>query len=1116
MDDNLGEYYKQHEAGIETAGFLLGSFVPGMAGIKALQAAKAGFIGSNIAKSSGLMTSLTRDYAKAAKIEFASGNSPFSILNANTVKALSQGLGSSALDMLAFETAVTATMYKSPVLDGEGASDLFWNITTGTLIGGGIGGVLHGTKLGYGIIKVGKTTDIELFPYKYIAEVPETANHDIKLLNLYAQKFNMPEPELYSGTAKTDLDPATRLSLVTKARQDTLGRIDILIRQQLTDMSSGDARVGQQLFDVLNSSKNLNDITGALISTRSLSRITEAESLEYGDVIFPQHKMPLDKFNGIVTAGKPQDLFVPSATPETQGFKTIGDVNKLKVASYSKEITDKETAFQKGYDIFRNANGTFSVNPESKILEASDIRRLQNNSIVDFDQNGAVVDKSTAGLGDFATKTNLITVRGDTVLAGTIDPIKMGDTLKYTPLEGSHLDAQARTIWAQEQKNIAWKNKVIGENDLPLLERAYYDGNKSDGFFIKTEDGRVSLAPTGERLAQYIQSRKYQLAQELNGTPIDEIGYRLNISDGWLRGESDDLAKIRPGIDYQNPRYARSDYSPGVNAKDTYNTMQLQGAVEYQTQKNLIELRHQQNFANFAGDFTDDFPIAPNWADPGRTPTREGAGASLLGFANGNYGTAPGWAQVTGMATNKLKVARKTELAETLNPLMSSVVQDGQDAISQLALLENTLRASPESWVQHPTKLQTLIPRKDYTSALKGADTAEELTIENENVWNLGQTRAQINADNQVHVRNLKGAAGVMGDDFDPQVWYPIPLDTTKYKHFVFVEPREVSLADKKRMIVAKDEATLNKLISQVDTNKFNVITKVDKEDWHKAIGDYNFSLGLNESSVDSALKRKGVMGEFFPTVSADRVMQDIMDWHIRQEEILTTRMVEHNYSQAFQELELLGKEYTNIATSQFRSLTQKLETGTKDPYNEIVKTALDISTGTESRYQWWRSFNDTIRDAIEIPVNKMRDVFRNTETLTDENFNQINEISRRMGMGSPFETAYTANVANGNIAAKPWLARGVSKANGIMSSTLLQLDAFNAINNAVSAPIITSAEVSNLVKGILAGDEQIAGKLSRLMTVQSPDGSGITIPTTGKLLKNAIENYRADAMGDT
>src|SRR5258708_138510 len=502
MDDSLGDYYKAHEAGVETAGFIATSFIPGMAGIKALQAAKAGFIGSNIARSSGLMTSLTADYAKAARIEFASGNSPFSILNANTVKALAQGLGSSSLDMLAFETAVTATMYKSPMLDQGDAKDIFWNIATGTLIGGGIGGILHGTKLGYGIVKAGKATDIELFPYKHIGEVPDTATPDVKLINLYAQKFNMPEAELYNGPVKTDLDPAARLSLITTARQNTLDRIDILIRQQLTDMSSGHERVGQQLFDVLNAGKNLDDVTGALMHTRELTRITNAESLEFGDVIFPQHKMPLEKFNTLVAAGKQSDLFVPSASAETQGYKTIGDINKLQVASYSREITDKETAFQKGYDLYRNANGTFSVNPESKILEPSEIRRLQNNRIVDFEQNGAIVDKATAGLADFATKNSPITVRGTTVLAGNIDPIKIGESTKFDPLADSHLDAQARTIWAQEQKNIAWKDKVIGENDLPLLEKAYYDGNKSAGFFIKTADGKVSLAPTVERISQ--------------------------------------------------------------------------------------------------------------------------------------------------------------------------------------------------------------------------------------------------------------------------------------------------------------------------------------------------------------------------------------------------------------------------------------------------------------------------------------------------------------------------------------------------------------------------------------------------------------------------------------
>lgn len=1105
LDDDLAKYYREHEAGVETAGFLVGSFIPGMAGIKALQAAKAGFIGDNMARSTGLMTSLTRDYAKAAKIEFAAKNSPFSILNANTVKALSQGLGSSALDMLAFETAVTATMYKSPLLDFDSANDIFWDIATGVAIGGGLGAVLHGTKLGYDIIKAGKTVDIELFPYKHIEVPPETATHDIKLINLFAQKFRMPEPELLAG-AKTDLDPVARLKLINESRDKTLERIDILIQKELTDMAGGDAKVSQQMFNVLKESRDLNDIAGALMHTRNLTRITESEALEVGDVIFPQHKMPIDKFEILQKGGDFSKLFTNAATAETKGFRVIGNIQDLKVVNYSRELTSREEAFLKNYDVFRNANGTFSVNPASKILEFSESRRIANNRIIDF-ETGSAVNKATAGIADFATKENPLKVNGGIVSFGNQEPIKIGDTLKFNPTEGSHIDVQARYIWTQEQKNIQWKGKIIGEDDLPLLERAYYDGNKSDGFFIKTADGKVSLAPTGERLSQFIQSKKYEFAQKLNGTAIDEIGYRLNVSDKWLQGEADELAKLRPGIDYQNPRYGRVDYDPAANAAKLYNANQLDGMINYEINKSLIELRHEQNFGVFAQELTGDFPPPPKWNDPGRTPTREGAGASAVGFANANYGTAAGWAQVTGIATNRLKTFRKTAVAETLNPLMASVVQDGSKATTELALLENTLRSSPEAWVQHPLKPRTLIPKKDFTQAIKGNKTSEELVIENESVWELGQARAKINSDNQVHVKNLKGASGVMGDANDPTVWYPIPLNTSTYKHFVFVEPREIALADKTRMIVAKDEATLEKLAAQVDKNKFNVWTKQEKEEYYKAKGSYDFSLGLNESAVDSSLKRKGVMGEFFPTVSPDRVMQDILDWHMRQEEILVTRMVEHRYSQAFQELELLGKDYTNLATSQFRSLTEKLESGVKDPYNEIVKTALDISTGTESRYQWWRSFNDTIKDAIEVPINKMREIFKNAPEVTTTELAEINRISDRMGMGRPFETAYQANVANGNIADKPWLARGISDAQGIMSASLLQLDFFNAANNYISSSILTSAEMNNLIRGIMAGDEQVAGKLALLGKVKLPDGSNLEIPTKAKLWHAAIEN---------
>jgi hypothetical protein len=238
LDDDLGQYYRKHEEGIEIGGLLAGSFIPGLAGVKAIQAAKAGFLGTNMAKSSGLITSLTRDYAKAAKIEFASGNSPFTVLNGNVIKSLAQGFGSQALEATAFEIAVAGTMFKSPTLEHQTANDLMWNIATGTLIGGGVGGLLHGVGTIYGVKKAGVKIDTELFPYRNITELNELASPDLKIINYFQQKLNLPEAGLLEdfgpirpGQA-SELDPATRLNLIVKERAKTNDRMEILIRQE--------------------------------------------------------------------------------------------------------------------------------------------------------------------------------------------------------------------------------------------------------------------------------------------------------------------------------------------------------------------------------------------------------------------------------------------------------------------------------------------------------------------------------------------------------------------------------------------------------------------------------------------------------------------------------------------------------------------------------------------------------------------------------------------------------------------------------------------------------------------------------------------------------------------
>lgn len=1117
LDDDLGKYYKEHEQGVEIAGFILGSFIPGMAGVKAMQAAKAGFLGTNMAKSSGLLKAVTADYATAAKIEFASGNSPFSLLNKNVLAALGQGAGSSALEMAAFETAVAGTMFKSPVLTEEGFGNVVHNIAMGTLIGGGIGAVLHGVGTVYKIRKAGERIDTELFPFKNIVEIDETAPADLKLINYFQQKLNLPEAKLaeLKPGEKPDLDPATRLELITKERAKTSERLDILIRQEFNRYAGGDEAIGQQFFNKFKDQGNLTEIIQALINSKSVQRITENERLVVGDVLFPAHGLKRDQFQQLLAAGDTSKFFSETATKGTTGYRVIGDISQLKIGGAGEKTAglgrfqDRDSAFNSGIDLYRNLNGTFSVNPTSNIIKESTSRRVPNNLVVDFEQGGAVVDKATPGLADLATKARPIEIRGDTILAGNINPIKITDTKAFNPLDKDYLKVQARYIWAQEQ-TLKYKNLTIAEDDLPLLEKAYYDGDKAVGWRIARRDGSVTNGLQGERLGTFIKDKKYSLAQELDKsrTPLDEISLRLNVSEKWLTGEADELAKLRSGVDYNLPRYARVDYPDTVHAMQSYNAAHIDGAIAYENAVNAIAERHKQTFTNYAGNMADHFPDAPNWSDPGRTPTRAGAGATLLGFANSNYGSAGGWAQSVATFLSRLKIAKKTETIEALNGAAAGIKTPALHA--EVDLITNKLRSSPDAWAFHPTDSNKLIKLKDYKSVKAGGEPSETINLSDE-AREFGVVHANKVKEREPHIRNLKGAAGVMDDSElgEALLWYAPPINTAKYPHFVFVEPKGMTLGDRKRVIVAKDEVTLTKLIDQVDQNQFKVYTKAESEEWHKAVGDYDFTLGLNESLVDSTLKRKGVLSDHFAGNPSRRIVDEYLDWHVRQEETLATRMVEHRYSQSFQELQHLGDRYTNIATSQFRSLTEALVERVKDPYQDIVKTALDISRSSE--YQWWRSFNEVVKNSIEGPSRVLGGMLSKASKLDDDLVNNINSKSAELGMGTPFRDAYAALVASQNIADKPFLARYIGKAQSILSGSLLQLDWFNAINNIMSTPILLGAEATSLIAAIQKGDATVAGKLSELMTIRTPDGNPLTLPSIGKLVKKAVENYRAD-----
>jgi hypothetical protein len=172
LDSDLGEYYQQNKEAIDVTGFIATSFIPGIGGVKLFNAGQkvlktaqsTGFVGSTLSKAIGLVPTLEQDVIKAGA-ELAKGQAQFTLLNANVLQTVGSGFKQAAWESLAFESAVTATMFKSPLLEGQDYKDIGANILTGTLLGGAIGGVIN-SAVSYGKIKdVIKTADIAQKPY---------------------------------------------------------------------------------------------------------------------------------------------------------------------------------------------------------------------------------------------------------------------------------------------------------------------------------------------------------------------------------------------------------------------------------------------------------------------------------------------------------------------------------------------------------------------------------------------------------------------------------------------------------------------------------------------------------------------------------------------------------------------------------------------------------------------------------------------------------------------------------------------------------------------------------------------------------------------------------------
>ena len=303
--------------------------------------------------------------------------------------------------------------------------------------------------------------------------------------------------------------------------------------------------------------------------------------------------------------------------------------------------------------------------------------------------------------------------------------------------------------------------------------------------------------------------------------------------------------------------------------------------------------------------------------------------------------------------------------------------------------------------------------------------------------------------------------------------------------------------------IGAYTQEDLTALARQVPAGH-QVLYKSNTDDWFKALNDYEWGKTITDSSTDVALKREGILNAFFPKTDPQAIIQDFLDWHKNQAVNLTRNMVKLHYADQVETLKELSKQYTAASTSVARKSFKVLSESVQDPYQDTIKTMLNISKASD--YRLWMEPQNTLDSWVSRAFGTFEKMKATPATSSD--LLAINEALASSGYRGPLYKAETVLAAN-HSAPVGVLSDFVRRANSVATNFMLRLDSMQALNNAFSTNILLSSEMNYLI-GAIKKHPEAAGKLDELMKTTIP-GSTVSINTPAKLIASTYPEFFAD-----
>lgn len=1083
IDTDLGTYYRANRESADLVGFVAGSIIPGLAGVKlfniglnALKGVEAtGFVGGGIARATGLLAPKTEMYVAAAAAEINSSLAGASLMNANTLKALASGVYTNVLESAAFEVAVTATMFKSPVLEDKDIGDIMSNIATGAALGGVIGGAFTGAGI-FGKLRTARSAeDVLRRPFLERPAFTESTSPSERIVQL-----------------AYDVETAAVPVVVRGADGEIVN--NFTVNQNLYT-----AKIDRNFLDI-----------------RTATHQLTGNDTQLGNLV-ANFSMPIKNADGTMVPGFAQQTF--------QNFS--GAVRIARVTELTAPEIKAAKAARKGEKV--------------EVPVASRFVKLFG------DDAGAVTDEAPKliSLGDLYPNPEAIV---KSVKAAKFD-IKVPFDMAAVSGARGHLEAEKRYIWASRLKEIPDETLIHG-NDIPLLERAWKDKQLNIKIAIG-EGPTLEIVRPGsvDELWEHIRSVKMDVASnhfKRIGSKLgdDDLGIETaakiaNVRRSYLEGtqgaveELDLLAHQADATKYLQslqarglstkegaeiidpmylPKHAKVVYAIGEDISAIEGNV-LDAMVYYKSAQKIYQEGNTRVATKLLGEYSQQLPDLTDRVM--LTANRSGAGANLLTGAAGSYGRLDGFVEQIGKVTSEVKGAWRKRVSDELAAPLTRLGGKTEAAFEFEAINQKVSRSGKQYVVRENSIGERGLVEAKIAAEADKVDGIVDYELLDDLTWipikheeTLAAVEAHI-ASSGKRTQGYKEIRAQQGhaDQKIVDAFRPIRPDLRNYPHFAFVKDPAVTGAGHVTMIHAASEKELVALIDKVPS-RYKVITKSESEDWFKARGEYEHARTLNENYINSDLANKGVFSNFFPKSDPQKIVDDILQQHLRESDVLAQETIRLRYEPQFAQLEDMGKEYSKYATSRFASSREAIEKTSNNPYFNYIKTALNISKVSENHLVY--GFNKLLDEAVSKTSGAIWQSFKSVKS--PEDLGRINAMLDEHGMKPAFYDAGLQALAN-HTAPRGVLTQFVRKANSLLSLFTLGLDPLNAVNNAVGSNILRMTELSSITRAIRAGNTELAEELAALGKIALP-GTDDQILAPTKLIANAIEAFWKDQRG--